>query len=241
MTKILVLYVFHEKNSRVDHFLKNCIFYDPNVDFIVICNNKYDTVVVPDFVKTIHRENIGYDFGGWSEALLTESTYKKYDHFVFVNSSVIGPFMKPQSKDTWVDMYIHALTDTIKLFGSTINTCKDPIKLSHVQSYIFSMNIETLEYLIACEIFSLTNIAKTFHEAIFKKEVAMSRKIIENGWNIGSFLSHYANVDFTFTKSQPHEYPIAFLDDIMFPQYRGILWNEYQLIFIKGNRCPNII
>ena len=90
------------------------------------------------------------------------------------------------------------MQNNIKQFGSTINTIDKPLKWAHVQSYIFSMNKTTLEYLINCEIFSISNYAKTFKEAVWKKEVLMSRKIIENNWNIGSLLSHYKDVDFTF-------------------------------------------
>ena len=42
---------------------------------------------------------------------------------------------------------------------------------SHVQSYIFSMNKTTLEYLINCEIFSITNYAKTFKDAIGSDDI----------------------------------------------------------------------
>ena len=98
------------------------------------------------------------------------------------------------------------------------------------------MDKTTLEYLIKCEIFSMTNYAKTFADAINIKEILMSRKIIENKWNIGSLLSCYKNVDFTFTDKKPHDYKFRFLGDIMFPQFRNSLWNEHDLVFIKGNR-----
>ena len=101
------------------------------------------------------------------------------------------------------------------------------------------INKETLQYLVDCEIFSITNYAKTFYEAIEKKEVLMSRKIIDNGWNIGSLMKYYENVDFTFSTKNPKDYSIKFLSDIMYPKYRGKIWNEYNLVFIKGNR--NII
>ena len=162
--------------------------------------------------------------------------YKKYDNFIFVNSSVTGPFLKPGFKGKWTDLYINGLKDNVKLFGSTINTIKNPLKFAHVQSYIFSMNKTTLEYLINCQIFSTINYAKTFHNAIFDKEVLMSRKIIENNWNIGSLMQYYKNVDFTFRNKKPNEYNIKFLDDVMFPQYRNKIWNEFELVFIKGNR-----
>ena len=66
--KILVLYVFHEYNELVYKFINKTIFYDPNIDFVVISNNTAD-FEAPSYVKKIFRDNIGYDFGGWSEGL----------------------------------------------------------------------------------------------------------------------------------------------------------------------------
>ena len=236
MDKILVLYVFHIYNDRVKHFIENCIFYDENVDFIIISNNKDNKIEVPDYVKTLFRENIGYDFGGWSDALLTCDLYEKYDKFIFVNSSVIGPFVPSYYKNKWTDIYINGLQNNVKLFGSTINTCAEPLIKSHVQSYIFSMDKFTLKYLIECEIFSTTNYAETFGDAIWKKEVLMSRKIIENNWNIGSLLRYYKDVDFTFSYKKPSDYNILFLDDVMWQPFKDIVWNVYEIVFIKGNR-----
>jgi hypothetical protein len=236
MGKLLVLYVFHIYNYRVKHFIDHCIFNDENIDFIVISNDVNNKFDVPDYVKILFRENIGYDFGGWSDALLTNNLYQKYDHFIFVNSSVIGPFMPSYCKHKWTDIYINGLQDNVKLFGSTINTCRVPFIKSHVQSYIFSMDKHTLQYLIDCEIFSVTNYAKTFTDAIWEKEVLMSRKIIENNWNIGSLLPYYKHVDFTFRYKKPSDYNMHFLDDVMYPDYKDILWNVYDVVFIKGNR-----
>jgi len=240
MTKLLVLYVFHIYNDRVKYFINNCIFKDSRVDFIIIANDKTNIFECPDFVKVLFRDNIGYDFGGWSDALLTNNFYENYDKFIFVNSSVIGPFIPSYCKDKWTDIYINGLQNNVKLFGSTINTCNDPLKISHVQSYIFAMDKITLQYLIDCEIFSMTNYAKTFLIAITEKEIKMSRKIIENKWNIGSLLPYYKNVDFTFSTKSPEDYNIKFLDDIMYNKFRYSLWNEYQLVFIKGNRNIDI-
>jgi len=43
--KTLILYVFHEYNERVKYFIKNAIFEDENVDFIMISNNKKITLI----------------------------------------------------------------------------------------------------------------------------------------------------------------------------------------------------
>lgn len=239
--KTLVLYVFHVMNERVKYFLDNCIFQDENVEFIVISNDKNNIFTVPSYVKTVFRENIGYDFGGWSDVLLTNNLYLNYDHFIFANSSIIGPFLGDSFQGKWTDIYLNGLENNIKLFGSTINTCRDPLHKSHVQSYIFSMNRETLDYLIYCQIFSITNYAITMGEAIWNKEVLMSRKIIENGWNIGSLFNYYNGVDFTFKSRSPDSYSIEFLDDIMYKEFKeSTLWNLTDIVFTKGNRIPGI-
>jgi hypothetical protein len=232
----LVVYVFHEMNGRVKAFLENAVFKDETTDFLLVVNNKSIDVTLPSYVRCIKRDNIGYDFGGWSEGILTDDLYKKYAHFIFVNSSVIGPFLPNNHVGNWTDVYINGLKGNVKLFGSTINTSMDPLHKSHVQSYIFSMDKETLEFLIKCEIFSTTNIARTFNDAIEYKEMLMSRKIIDNGWNIGSLLPYTVGVDFTFKTAPPTEYPNMFLDDVMYPQYNNKLWNKHGLVFIKGNR-----
>ncbi|SVB61125.1 uncharacterized protein METZ01_LOCUS213979, partial [marine metagenome] len=138
----------------------------------------------------LYRSNIGHDFGGWSECLFFNDFYKGYDFFIFVNSSALGPFLPDNYKGKWTDIYINGLQNNIKLFGSTINNevggdYFSPSEFAHVQSYIFSMGRETLEFLMDEKIFSAKHYPKTKREAILDYEVAMSRKIIKNDGNIG--------------------------------------------------------
>ncbi len=238
MGKVLVLYVFHEYDDLVKNFINKAIFHDSATDFVVICNNRNISFDVPFYVKKIVRDNIGYDFGAWSEVLRKDDLYKNYDKFIFITSSVVGPFLHSDYNGRWTDIYLNELKNNIKLFGSTINTCADPLNKAHVQSYIFATDREALEYLIECEIFSLTDYAKTLEENIWNKQVRMSRKIVENGWNIGCLLPHYKNVDFTATNFS--YYNMDFLNDVMHNEHRNILWNENQLVFVKGNRNIDI-
>lgn len=234
MNKCLVLYLFHIFNERVKYFFEHAIFQDENVDFIIICNDtkqNYDNIIPSCVKKIIYRENIGYDFGGWSEAILTDNNYDNYDKFIFVNSSVIGPFLKDKNIK-WTDLYLNPLNENIKLFGSTINVYGKNDSLTHVQSYIFSMDKTTLKYLIECEIFSLTNVAKTFNDAIQQKEILMSRKIINNNWNIGCLLNIYKNINFITNGKINTKYT----GDLLNQRCYKLLWDEYQLVFIKGNR-----
>ena len=240
MPKTLVLYVFHQYNERVKRFIDNCIFYDEHVDFIIISNNNKDSFYAPSpYVKVLFRENIGFDFGGWSDALLTDNLYQQYDNFIFVNSSVVGPFLPPNYTGKWTDIFINGLKDNIKLFGSTINMIDNPLHRSHVQSYIFATDKEALQHLINNSIFSTTNYAHTFGDAI-GKEVSMSRIILQNNWNIGSLYKDFKDIDFTFRNKSPYEYTFQYINDVMYPKYRNVLWNEYDLVFVKGNRNPEL-
>lgn len=225
--RTLVLFVFHQYNERVQNFIDNCIFQDENIDFLVVANNNSD-IKLPTYVKFLKRQNIGYDFGGWSDGLLQNNLYRSYDNFIFVNSSVLGPFLK---EGRWTDIYLNGLKNNVKLFGSTINSCLKPRTHAHVQSYIFATDRQTVDFLISNGIFG-SQYARTLDEAVWTKEVRMSQLIVQNGWNIGCLMNYYKDIDFTF-KTQSN---IQFLDDIMFNQYRNKLWNEYELVFIKGNR-----
>jgi len=232
--KTLVLFVFHEYNDRVKNFIDKSVFKNDNVDFLFICNKKDINITIPEYVSIIKRDNIGYDFGGWSEGIFHNNNYKKYDYFIFVNSSVIGPFLRDKT-ERWTDIFITALNDDIKLFGSTINCIDNPKTDCHIQSYIFSMDKNTLQYLIDKELFSKTNVANTFDEAVIDKEIRMSRLIIENGWNIGCLMPIYKEVDFRFKDGLPKD--VLFKKDIMYDNfYKEGVFNEFDNIFIKGNR-----
>lgn len=241
--KTLVLYVFHELNYRVNNFIKNAIFLDPDVDFIVINNGSENEPILPDHVIYFKCDNIGYDFGGWSKGLLYNNLYEEYTSFIFVNSSVSGPYLPSYYEGRWTDIYLKGLTDSVKLFGSTINTGSlkmesDVEGSSHIQSYIFAMNYEALSFLISKGIFSLTIFSKDFQDAIVNKEIKMSRLIIENGWNIGCLMTYYKGVDFRFLASKPSDYkPFIIGDPMVSKNFSDKLFNNfYELVFIKGNR-----
>ena len=87
-----------------------------------------------------------------------------------------------------------------------------------------------------CKIFDATKHLTGFRDTIEQKEVLMSRKIIENGWNIGCLMKYYDGVDFTFKYKSPEEYTRSFIGDVMWPQSQDRFWNVYELVFVKGNR-----
>lgn len=234
--KVLVLFTFHKYIQRVKDFINKAIFYDEQVDFLIISSDNKIKLELPSYVKYMTRENIGYDFGAWSDGLMKNNIYKNYDNFIFLNSSVSGPYLPENFKGKWTDIYLNGLRGNVKLFGSSINGRPNPLHRIHVQSYAFCMNKETLEYLIKEEIFSMVNYMKTFKSAINYREIMMSRLIITNGWNIGCLLPEYKGVDFTFKTKRPEEYKINLSIDFMNQQFKDKNWTKNDLVFVKGNR-----
>jgi hypothetical protein len=233
----LVLYAFHEYNSRVEQFIRTAVFEDPSVDFVFIANNVEADIALPAHVKLLKRPNIGYDFGAWSHGLFYNQNYTKYTNYIFVNSSVLGPFLPAYYKGKWTDIFVEGLAEA-ELFGSTINTLTDPLTTSHIQSYIFSMNQTTALFLIDRRIFSLVEHARSMTDAIINREIRMSREILGAGWRIGCLMRLYQGVDFRFVDKKPGDYPIVFKGDLMAPMILEdtLFENYYETVFIKGNR-----
>lgn len=240
--KTLVIYVFHELNQRVNSFIKNAIFLDPDIDFIVINNGSEKEPILPDHVIYFKGDNTGYDFGGWSKGILYNKLYDDYDSFIFVNSSACGPYLPSYFEGRWTDIYLNGLTDSVKLFGSSINTnnlseINDVENSSYVQSYIFSMKKPTLMFLIEKSIFSLTDISRNPRDLHVNKEIRMSRLIIENNWNIGCLMTYYKGVDFCFLASKPSDYKPFLGDPMLSKNFSDKLFNNfYELVFINGAR-----
>ena len=230
---VLVLYIFHQYNDRVKNFIEKAVYRDDSIHFVFIANDPNISIQLPEYVELIKRKNIGYDFGGWSEALdIKKKKLQNYQYIIFANSSIIGPFCDTKK---WPHLLIDGLKQDIKLFGVTINTMMDPDHFSHVQSYLFVVEVDTAVFLIKRGIFSINDYAKTHQEAIYQKEIKMSRIIINKGWNIASLFKYYDGID--FRKPFYKQTDRRALNDVMYKksEIEG-LWTREELCFIKGNR-----
>ena len=169
MNNTLVLYCYFEKNddykNNLLYFLNNGI--EENIDYIFIINGN-NTINIPSSknIKIIYRDNIGYDFSAYGEAL-KNIHIDKYKYFFFINTSVRGPFLPNYIKLSWTEPFKNLLKNDVKLVGSTINLTEDldfnnldiPYEKKkyypHVQSQMFATDLECLKFLINKDIFDL--------------------------------------------------------------------------------------
>jgi hypothetical protein len=267
MSKTLVLYVFHIYNESVKYFIDNAIFYDPNIDFIVISNGKSNHFEVPSYVKKFFRDNKGYDFGGWSDALLTDNLYEYYDNFIFVNSSVIGPYLKPSFKGKWTDIFLGGLKGDVKLFGCLINANQNSTIKATINLVLDKKKV-ILEELINKYLWkNLLDNKNGPH--IQSYTFCMNKETLQYLIECGIFSKKYINsfMETVFKKEKlmsekilekgwnigclfplykdidfrdMNKYNLKFLADISNNFYENDLWTKEQLVFVKCNRGSNI-
>jgi len=252
--KIACLYSYYEKNdlykNNVLFFINNAIL--PTVDYFIIVNGN-QTINFYQYKKEniyfLYRDNEGFDFGAYADAL-TSIVKKKYDYYFFINTSVIGPLFKNEQHREWPDYFIDLFTDdNVKVVGTSINTtCLNSFMqhwrdlygnknvFSHVQSMFFCIKQDYLDYLNSLDFFNTEKINELhIHEIVIQKEVGLSQLAINNGWNINSILSKYKGLDYR----NIHE-NINTCSENGDPYFHGTYFNEsidkYEVIFFKNNR-----
>lgn len=231
------MYAYYEKNEQylenLRYFLKNVIVKNPPIDFFVIINGKCSIKTFPRNVRVIHRENKGFDFGAFSHCI-SKHMKRTYDYYIFLNSSVRGPF--PKDID-WVHAFLNLFNNDVKLVGTSINLLDG---LPHVQSQFFVLDKEGFSYLKDEHKFfdekDPVFDSQDINEIIWSKEIRMSSLILEKGWNINAILMNYKNRDYRKLKKNIN--PTG--PDPFFPNsYWGRSILPEEAIFFKINRFPS--
>ena len=243
MKTTLVLYVFHTINENVVHFIQYAVFESPKYHFVIISNsreNDIESLHIPSYATVLVRENIGFDFGGWSAGLLEHDRYKAYDSYLFLNASVAGPFIPPYFQQTpWPELITSGIQGDIKLFGASINNFDErgvyrPRASHHVQSFCFALDRVGLQIYISKGIFSLREFRVSHLQTVIECEIGGSKAILEAGYNIGSNMQRYQGTDFRHPERyHPHHYAS---DPMLESTYSSLFLHPYETIFIKSNR-----
>jgi hypothetical protein len=196
---ILVVIAYYEADDIVKrnlHFLfergiKQETHHVANVDYIMVVNGDQNTLDAPKLpnVRVVQRENTCFDAGGYSHALdLVKS--QSYTHFILMNGSVRGPFLPVYlSGIHWTWAFTSLITEEVKWAGATINCDRSP----HVQTPIVVTDRKGLEIIMKA---GSLNCSENFPDAITNWEIGSSAAILEAGFNIGSLMTRYKNVDF---------------------------------------------
>jgi hypothetical protein len=251
---ILILYCYYEKNdiykTNLELFLKFGLYDE--CDYLFIINDNL-SVKIPEQnnIKVMFRKNEDYDFGAYNHALTTIDT-NKYSYYFFINTSVRGPFVPIYTNLKWYQPFINLLKNDVKLVGTTINILntnsnesntfynitKFTRPYTHVQTQMFAMDKECLNFLISKKLFENNNY-NNYVEFIAIKEILMSQLVLKNNWNISCIIPEYQNIDYRLLKND-----INFSSVNGDPNFTngcfGRTIHPYESIFIKINRNISI-
>ena len=245
--KTVCLYAYYEKDStyreNLAYFLKHGL--NDLSDFVLIINGKC-SLPLPERrnLLILYRENVGYDFGAWSYGL-KHIDCNDYQYFIFVNTSVRGPYPYLGSKDAWQLHFLRMIRGNVKLVGTTICICTMHLPMveamgytkpyNHVQSQVFAMDRECLGYLKE-RIFQadVEDIPK-FMDLVQLKELGMSQLVLKRGWNIDCLLPMYRGLDYLNTKEDINPTSDAGNSYLRGAYFGGTIQPE-EVVFIKTNR-----
>lgn len=244
--KTAIFYAYYETDQsmyNLEFFAKIGITNDPNYLFVITINGDNCSVKLPkqDNVIILVKDNTGFDFGSHGYAIgyllsmhnLKENEVDKlpFDNFIFMNCGVIGPFLPsyfPENKH-WSAIFTDKLINDVKLVGTTI-VCLPPTDKGgygpRIEGFCFGTDRIGLK-LIADNGKIFAN-HKNKIDAVLNGEYALSRLILEKGYNLDCLLYKYHGVDWRDKKNWsvfPHPSRLG--------SYEGISIHPFEVVFHK--------
>ena len=253
--KVLVIYHYYEKDqSYIDNFCHFLRFgYDSDLSYLIIVAGEH-TINFPtlDNIQYLFTENKNFDYGGYCEAVSTLSIWPKYDFYLFVNSSVRGPFTPAYCNQKWTDLFIDQLSADIGIVGTAISITPSQHSiakmyhekygklernhqfLGHVQTTCYVLSRQILEQLIKAGFYEV-NEALNKDETVRDYEIRLSQLILDMGLNLRCILPEYNQVDYRVALTDLN--PSSREGDSGFEHsYFGRSAHPYESIFIKTSR-----
>jgi hypothetical protein len=236
-TRVLVVYVYAETHTLSEEnlrlFIRLAVRNTHDADYYFILQQLHNETVdettlpiLPSNAHYIQHENKCYDMGtvGWFLSLDIINK-NKYRYFIFLNSSVRGPFIVSYYDNlSWYTIFTRRLIDHIKLVGCTINCENAP----HVQSYLWALDLQGLNLLLnngtAFACYGSKN------EAINKAEIGASQIILKSGFGIDSLMKKHQGIDFREEKNNK-------CNNVKIPTSNrnvdGITLDPFEVVFVK--------
>mmetsp|Transcript_44792 Transcript_44792/g.72944 ORF Transcript_44792/g.72944 Transcript_44792/m.72944 type:complete len:348 (-) Transcript_44792:855-1898(-) len=131
--------------------------------------------------RLVHRENVGYDICAYAQEMQgLGDSFNHYTHWIYINTSVRGPFLPVYYKRPWYEAMISQLQGGAVISGPYINCEISP----HVQSFAMAANKKGAELLR--EAWGCWNDKM---KVVTDGEVGGSRTAQERGYSISSLLA----------------------------------------------------
>lgn len=224
-----------------------------NCDYIIVVQVSDMEDDVPDVLKSVNMRNLRvmkhenkcFDIGtvGWVFSVLEvfDSGYlDSYSYFIWLNSSVRGPFLPSYLKDKyhWSRAFTEKLSDNVKLVGSTIccGQSGDHLPALHVQSYAIATDSVGLGVLRSND--TIFNCYDEMADVVFHSEQGMSEAILNAGYSIDSLMSRYQGIDWQGSRELLNEVGCnGDLNPLQPGFYDGTDIDPMEVMFVKVKRA----
>jgi hypothetical protein len=254
-SKSVVVYHYFEKDqSYIDNFCHFLRFgYRLDMNFVIVVAGHH-TIDLPKAANLQYHfaPNMNFDFGGYASAIRALDLLDHYEHFIFVNSSVRGPFSPPYIEKSWDQILIDLLEPDVGVAGTAIaltpahhsiaklyhakygvSPSNEEI-LAHVQSTCYVLPKNSLQYLVNIGFYEGA-ISLSKDETVRDYEIRLSQLLLAQGLTLKCVLPEYNQPDYREPESDIN--PSSREGDSGFRNsYFGRTVHPYESMFIKTSR-----
>ena len=245
-----IIYHYYEVNQTYRQnfvfFLNTAIKPDAHYFLFISGNCSIDLPKLPN-VKICFIENKNNDFGAVLEFHRLSKPYK-FDNYVFINSSVRGPFLASYHKKIWFEVFTSQLSENVGLVGSSINLLPEDSEHSlhfekrynyeapfiHVQTTAYALSANSYKVLESNNFFDQSGVLHK-HEVISDYEILMSQILMKAGGALTSLLPTLTN--FSSTRKNIDVKNTSQNGDVLFKSaFYGRTLSPVECLFVKTNR-----
>ena len=186
------------------------------------------------------QENVGMDFGNHNISLTWLATHAsqvltKAKYFLFINSSVQGPFIPTyfSAHSHWSQAFTSLINDEVKVVGPSL-VCLPAIDeggpAPRLESFVFATDHVGLRYLTLAGVFDIHIIKR---DIILNGEYGLTRATFEAGYKVSTLLFKYdINTDWQDPANWNCNNQVHPSRDC---SYGGISQHPFETVFIKSS------
>ena len=189
----------------------------------------------------LRAENIGMDIAAHNITLMylkQQGILQNYKFFIFLNSSVKGPFFPNWVPKNWrwTSGFTDRLTSFTKAVGSSL-TCLPPLDLGgpgpRLESWAFAVDNVAMDVLIQHGLFEIRSCKVCPDGIVVQGEYALSKILFDHDFNIATLLSMYPrDVDW---REQRHWNCNNNVHPSRHGTYDHITMHPYETLFVKAS------
>lgn len=247
--RLALIYHYFELN---EDYKDNLIYFlSKNLDrgsdiFLVISGHCTVNIQQHENIHVLYVENKNNDYGGYAALLSSPlSPLNFYDAFIFINSSVRGPFLPSYLEIDWKSLFTNKLNLGFDLVGITNNQleknsryskpyrpgCNSFTDLYHIQTTVYALSKKGLEHLFNCGFYDNKSYLNK-NEVILHYEIGLTQQLKSGGFKVCNLLGWPDKYDYPLHCN----FSSASGDILNVNSFYCRTLSPFELMFIKVNR-----